>query len=376
MLGSCSLEDMMNVSNTLGNGSQEDGSQGNGSQEDGSQEDGSQEDGSQEDGSQEDGSQEDGSQEDGSQEDGSQEDGSQEDGSQEDGSQEDGSQEDGSQEDGSQEDGSQEDGSQEDGSQEDGSQEDGSQEGSHEDGSQEDGSQEDASQEDGSQEDGSQEGSSRVPKLVINELCTGYDNPKTEFIELRMKTAGNLGAIRIVINGNSNVSKEKIYEFLPLEVEENDFVVLHLRTLEASCINEYNGDIEESNSENSSSLAWDFFVSGNTKFIQEEATAVYVLDQDDNVLDAVMISAVPNLSWSKNYFAETAAFLFEKGAWISADGQVCRPADSVISIDATATRTICRDETAEDTNTAADWYITATSNATPGKANSAKRFIN
>jgi len=219
----------------------------------------------------------------------------------------------------------------------------------------------------------------RMPELVINELCTengNNTNKRTEFIELKMKTAGNLGGMRVVINGNSTASKLTVYEFSPIEVSENEYVTLHLRTREESSKSEYGGNKAESGGANSSPTAWDFWIAGDTKLMQKAATTVYVLDQDDNVLDAVMISANPTASWDKDYFAEAANFLFEQEAWKSADGKVCGPADSVISADATNTRTICRNENAVDTNTAADWYITAGSGATPGKENNKNRYSN
>jgi hypothetical protein len=40
----------------------------------------------------------------------------------------------------------------------------------------------------------------------------------------------------------------------------------------------------------------------------------------------------------------------------------------------TATRTLCRNEAAGDSNTAADWYICATSGASAGAKNSDKRY--
>jgi hypothetical protein len=215
----------------------------------------------------------------------------------------------------------------------------------------------------------------RMPELLINEIRTEYSNPRVEFIEFKMKSAGNLGAMRVVILGNTNASKQTIYEFMPVEVNENEYAALHLRTPDDSCKDEYGGNREESGGLNSSPNAWDFWIPGNTKLMHKAAAAVYVLDQDDRVLDAVMISEKPDLLWTKDYLAEAAEFLFNSGAWKSADGKVCAPADALVSAGTTATRTICRDETAEDTNTAADWYVAATSGATPGKPNSTKRYV-
>jgi hypothetical protein len=99
------------------------------------------------------------------------------------------------------------------------------------------------------------------------------------------------------------------------------------------------------------------------------------MDSDDNVIDAVMIAENPDLPWPKDYFAQAAEFLFSKGAWKSAEGTVGEPQDAVDSsrIGSSLTRSISRDETVEHTRTAADWYITANSGATPGQKNNPKR---
>jgi len=217
----------------------------------------------------------------------------------------------------------------------------------------------------------------RMPKLVINEICTesasATAGKKEEFIEFKTKTAGNLGAMRVVINGNSTAAKETIYEFSPVEVKKDEYIVLHLRTYNPQSKDELTENLDESVGLNALSTARDFWLPGETKLLHKTAM-IYVLDQDDNVLDAVILSDNQDNWWTKDYFAETAEFLFNKGAWKSADGNICSPQDAVASGKTTNTRTICRDETVEDSNTAKDWYITDTSSATPGKPNSAKRY--
>jgi len=215
----------------------------------------------------------------------------------------------------------------------------------------------------------------RMPELVINEICTEYTNPRTEFIEFKMMTSGNLGAMRVFILGNTNAAKQTVFEFSPVEVNKGQYVILHLRTPDNNCKNEYGDNLSLSSGSNSSPEARDFWIPGNSKLIHKAATAIYVLDQDNRVLAAVMISEKPDSSWGKDYLAEAAEFLFRQGAWKSAEGRVCRPVDAVISADTTATRTINRDEKAANTNTAADWYIVDKSNQTPGKPNSEKRYV-
>jgi len=211
----------------------------------------------------------------------------------------------------------------------------------------------------------------RVPRLQINELRTESSKPKAEFIELKMLSDGNLGALRVYVAGN--YKNPLLYEFGPVEVKEGEYVVLHLRTYEDSCVDELGESLDESGGTDSCSTARDFWISGSTKLLHK-TDAVYVLEQDDKVLDAVMISEKPDPLWSKNYFTDAAGFLFSKGAWKSPAGTVCSPADAVISSATTLTRSICRDEKVENTHTAADWYITANSGATPGKENNPKRY--
>jgi len=218
----------------------------------------------------------------------------------------------------------------------------------------------------------------RMPKLVINEICTEYANAaagkKEEFIEFKVKSDGNLGAMRVVINSSTNAAKETIYEFSPVEVKKDEYMTLHLRTFNQASKNEYTDALDESVGVNASPTGRDFWLQGETKLLHKTAM-IYVLDQDDKVIDAVMISEKPDNWWTKDYFAETAEFLFKSEAWKSPDGNVSSPKDAVISAGTTNTRTICRDETVEDSNTAKDWYITATSSATPGKTNSQKRYV-
>jgi hypothetical protein len=218
----------------------------------------------------------------------------------------------------------------------------------------------------------------RMPKLEINEICTEYNNAaagkKEEFIEFKMKSAGNLGAMRVVINGNSNAAKQTIYEFSPVEVKEDEYMTLHLRTFDATNKDEYTDALDESGGLNASPTARDFWIPGNTKLLHKTAM-IYVLDQDDKVINAVILSEKPDLWWAKDYFTETAEFLYNSGAWLSANGGICSPQDAVITANATNTRTICRDETVENSNTAKDWYVTITSGATPGRPNNSGRYL-
>ena len=212
----------------------------------------------------------------------------------------------------------------------------------------------------------------RLPRMLITELRTEYTKPRTEFVEFRTFEAGNLGALRLFIASNNK--NPLVYEFPSIESSAGEYITLHLRTVEDTSRDELGSDLDLSKAAGSSPTARDLWVPGTVKLLRK-TDAVYLLDQDDNVVDAVMLSENADSWWNRDFFAETAEFLFNAGAWKSPEGKIAGPSESVISRGTTNTRTICRDETVEDTNTAADWYITATSSATPGRPNNPKRYV-
>jgi len=215
----------------------------------------------------------------------------------------------------------------------------------------------------------------RMPRLEINEVRTFYSKPTCEFIEFKMKTAGNLGAMRIYIA--SSDKEPMVFEFEPVEVKEGEYVVLHMRTLETEleCVNEYGKNLAESGGTDSSPNARDFWVP-STKKILHNTDAIYVLNQDDIILDAIMFSETSDSLWQKDYLEKAADFLYSQNAWTAPDGTICKPEDAIDSksVKTAGTRSISRDETKTNTHKATDWYITANSGATPGKPNNPNRL--
>jgi hypothetical protein len=214
----------------------------------------------------------------------------------------------------------------------------------------------------------------RMPALLINELRTEYSGSskvRIEFVELKALDAGNLGALRLFIAGNTK--KPLVFEFPPAELAAGEYAVLHLRNIEAGAVNETGDDLSLSKGEDAGASSRDFWVPGAEKLLHK-TDAVYLMDQDDNIIDAVMMSENPDPWWTKDHFVQAADLLYRQGAWDSAEGGIPGPAAAVIAKTATATRSVCRDETVPDSNTAADWYVTVTSGATPGSANNEKRY--
>jgi hypothetical protein len=213
----------------------------------------------------------------------------------------------------------------------------------------------------------------RAPRILINELRTEYSKPRTEFVELKTLEAGNLGALRLYIAGNTK--SPLVFEFPPVEVAGDEYIVLHLRTLDSDtgAVNETGPDLTLSKGNEAGSKARDFWIPDSAKLLHK-TDAVYLTDQEDRIIDAVMLSETPDSWWSKEEFVQAADMLYGQEAWLSGDGKIAGPQDAVITGKTTATRSICREESVSDGNDAGDWYITANSSATPGARNNPKRY--
>ncbi|MHC6203403.1 hypothetical protein ACYULU_09445 [Breznakiellaceae bacterium SP9] len=213
----------------------------------------------------------------------------------------------------------------------------------------------------------------RMPQLLINELRTEYAKPKSEFIELHTLGAGNLGGLRVFIVGTS--IKETIFEFPPVEVKAGEYIVLHLRSLEDGLVDETGSNLAISGGTEALPTTRDFWFPGSKKQLWKTC-GVYLMDQDGKILDAVLLSENPGTSWGKAAnFAEAAALCAKQGAFLPiGKSSAVIPSECVISNGTTTTRSISRYENKRDSNTAADWYITATSGVTPGKKNSTNEY--
>lgn len=217
-----------------------------------------------------------------------------------------------------------------------------------------------------------------VPNFVINEIRLVAAKPKAEFIEIKTTSAGNLGALRVFAASTS--MDDPIYEFPPVEVRAGEYIILHLRTYpgQENCKDELGDNLAlasitgtASERADAPTNARDLWSPLNQKFLHN-SDVVYFVDQDDKIIDAVMFSD-DRQSWEKNSaLAKAAELLAKQAAWLDASGvQVKTPAffDAASSTATTATRSLNRDKTRQDSNTAADWYICASSGASPGAEN-------
>ena len=221
----------------------------------------------------------------------------------------------------------------------------------------------------------------RMPPVVFNELRFDSSGSKVEYVELKALGSGNLGALRLYIAHQS--LSVPFFEFPPAEVKANEYIVLHTRTVEEGCLDETGGNLTLSKGVDAQNDARDFWIPGSKKYVHN-TNGFWLLDQDDRILDALLVCETADLSGVSaaltKTFGAAAAFLGEKKAWLPLSGEsapalwVPSSADAVITKGTTNTRTLCRDETIPPSPRAGNWYITATSSATPGKPNNPKRY--
>ncbi|MDR2419077.1 MAG: hypothetical protein LBD79_08480 [Treponema sp.] len=211
----------------------------------------------------------------------------------------------------------------------------------------------------------------RIPSIQLTEIRTEYSKPKVEFVEMKTLSRGNLGALRLFIASNGIDSP--MFVFPSVEVQAGEYIVVHLRSIEEGLVNETGANLSVSAGTEAAPSGRDFWVPGSKKLLRK-TDAVFLMDQDDKVLDALMLHKESDTVW-KDGLAQAAELLGKQRAWRVASGTTPQPSDALLSDAATLTRTCSRNESIPDSDSTADWFITATSKATPGRLNTDKRYV-
>jgi len=102
-----------------------------------------------------------------------------------------------------------------------------------------------------------------IPEILINELRTEYSSSAkhAEFIEFKVKTAGNLQGIKLYIMWDAK--KPYIFPLPSIEVKAGEYITYHLRTLESENVDELGENLSISGGTDSCPTARDLWISGN-----------------------------------------------------------------------------------------------------------------
>lgn len=213
----------------------------------------------------------------------------------------------------------------------------------------------------------------RVPRIVVNELTPRGSTAHPDLVELKVLTDGEMGGVVFYVGTPSSFDQRLIFPSFP--VNAGAFIVVHCRPLGDP------GEIDEVSDPSASSgidavpTARDFWLPDG-KGLGGNNGAITVYDRPGGkILDGLLYSNRTSSSdseWRGFGSAETllrAEELARDGGWLAAGAKVA-PEDAVSPEGSTATRSICRSSTSEDTDSKADWHIAPTRGASFGAENS------
>jgi hypothetical protein len=215
----------------------------------------------------------------------------------------------------------------------------------------------------------------RIPDMVINELIV--NTPSTTAynqVEIAVLSGGNMAGVTL-FEGTKSYA-DKTFIFPSLEVSPGDFILVHFNTAETGDeINETGGSKTEASGKGARDTAWDFWEPGSGNLTKDNEVISLYTNPEGDVIDGILYTSKTYAEGAKyNGFGTSlmlnkATELVSGGGWNIA-GSEPFPEDGFNPSGATSTRTICRDSSSSDTDSAADWHIVPTGKRTPGAVNS------
>ena len=215
-----------------------------------------------------------------------------------------------------------------------------------------------------------------IPALVINEFTTRGSKNHPDLVELYLLEDGNVGGITLYNGSANNWSSRKVLPNLTLSAGQ--YILVHFKP---EGIPE---EVDETLSPNSSggkdahSNAWDFWVEEGKGLSGNNGLLTLYSNPYGMLLDAAPYSNRTSDSDSKYRGFGSRALMNQvdeivaAGGWQIAEGQA-RPEDLIFSDHGTATRSLNRDSSANDSDHANDWHTVPTSGYSFGEVNSDER---
>lgn len=200
----------------------------------------------------------------------------------------------------------------------------------------------------------------RLPAILINEFTTKGSGNNPDRVELLILQDGNLAGLTFLDGIGSLYDSE--FTFPAVEVKQGQRAVL---------------EYSDYNSSDNEKLYYRIDAPG----LGSNNGILTLYDAPGGALiDALLYSNRTHDSdtayggFGTKKVHERALLLQESGAWRCFDPLGIRPEDGIDSTYSTATRSMCRKEESEDTNSKEDWYVVPTGKASFGEPNSALVF--
>ena len=212
----------------------------------------------------------------------------------------------------------------------------------------------------------------RVPEILINEMNPRGSGNTPDCIELYTVKGGNLGGLCLRIGTASRYSKELI--FPSVEIPDSEYLLIHAKAEDIpEEINELD-QLSESGGLLASDTARDFWIPGAPGLPGNNGAITLLARKGGEVIDAVLWSnradnsEEEKLGWTSEGYI-FASDLAETGAWYSGISEVPYPSEAIDVSYSTATRSLCRGGTPQDSNKATDWHTVPTRGQSFGSMN-------
>lgn len=217
-----------------------------------------------------------------------------------------------------------------------------------------------------------------LPILVINEFTTNGSSKHPDTVELYVKKGGN--AAGITFFGGTKTTFQDKFTLPSFHVEKGDYLLIHLKPqgLETEVNETEKKDVAKGY--DSSDTAWDFWVQGGSGLSGNNGALTLYTNPYGLLMDAVLYTNRTSESDEKYRGFGSTKFMLqadevaEAGDW-KFEGDEVAPEDCIWSADSTATRSLCRSSTSEDTDSKGDWHTVPTSKFSFGKENSDEIYI-
>ncbi len=217
-----------------------------------------------------------------------------------------------------------------------------------------------------------------IPQLILNEITTQGSSSNPDKVELKILSAGNTAGLCLYEGVDSSWSNRKV--FPAIEVEAGDFIVVHFKPAGTADETDEVEDPYACAAEEAVPGAWDLWVEEGSGISGNNGTIALYRSTGEELIDGFLYSNRTSSS-DQNYRGfgsrralERADRLHEQGGWIAAE-RLIAPEDAVDPEDSTATRSMCRMPSGDDTDSSADWHITPTSGASFGSENSEEVYV-
>lgn len=221
-----------------------------------------------------------------------------------------------------------------------------------------------------------------VPDIVINEFTSKGSASHPDAAELFVKRGGDMAGVTLY--GGTKSSFADKFIFPRLKVSEGDYIILHFKPEGKE---EEKNETEAKNSsggKDASDTAWDLWIEGGKGLSGNNGTISLYDNPYGNMIDAVIytdrasggdaIAERPYRGFPSSKVMLQADEIAASGNWLTADREI-KPEECVTSSHSSATRSICRNSTSEDTDSASDWHTVPVSKFSFGRANSDEIYL-